>query len=83
MMSDFLSKHEGYDETIGFVEVMPYVYLSASQVYYGLKDAAYYSEFMIYIDIKALEDGNYDDIVDMCEEKIGEINDYIHVRTLP
>lgn len=83
MMSDFLSKHEGYDESVGFVEIMPYVYLSASQVYYGLKDAAYYSEFMIYIDIKALEDGNYDDIVDMCEEKIGEINDYIHVRTLP
>lgn len=66
--------------------VMPYVYLSASQVYYGLKDAAYYSEFMIYIDIKALEDGNYDDIVDMCEEKIGEINDYIsrsHVALNP
>lgn len=83
LMNDFLSQFEGYDETVGVVEVMPSVYLSAAHVYFGLKDAAYHSEFMIYIDIKALEDADYEDILDMCEEKIREINDYIHVRTLP
>lgn len=83
MMNDFLSKHDNYDVDTGTVEMADGILISASPVYYEPESNSYCSEFMIYLDVNLVEeDEQHDAILEIAENEIKKINDYIRIRTI-
>lgn len=83
MMNDFLAGHENYDAGTGSVEISKGIVISASPVYYEPESNSYCSEFMIYIDVDlVVDEEEHEKILDIAQEEIKKVNDYIRIRTI-
>ena len=83
MMNDFLSDHDAYDAETGTVEMAEGIYIAASPVFYAPESNSYCAEFMVYVDVQMVEeDSQHDAILEIAENEIRKINDYIRIRTI-